>query len=390
MELALKILEWTGALAAFGWFFWLRLQRRESTLGGLIAKFLSSSVLMWIVFGVIVPFLIRASADGVAAYVIAMVGAGCTGLCFILLGVIWRHELTDWIAAPIGKIFDGGHEEIEPQPFYAHAEAKRMAGNIPGAIADVRAELEKFPNDYDGRMRLATLLAEHSEDLPGAIAVIEEALQLKDLTDGQISYALKTAADWHLRFGRDSESARLAIERITALLPGTQAALHAQQRLANHTSQEMLEHEDDHSPIAIPEFERKLGLKRRKPVAPEKPDINAAEHQLRERLAKNANDWTAREELARLYVEEFEFFDRGLQELEILITTPGQPKAEIVRWLHQKADWQAKLFNDVEAGRATLKRIQALFPNSAAAHRAAVAIMHLQPSSKFEKRKAEE
>lgn len=391
MDLALKILEWTAAFAAFAWFFWLRLHRREGSVGALVAKLLASAALLGIFFGILIPFILRSSEGGMSAgLVVAFVGAVGTGLCFVLLGVLWRHEMTDWVASLIGNIFDGGHEEIKPQPFYSHAEAKRMAGNIPGAIADVRAELEKFPNDYDGRMRLAALLAEHSEDLLGAIAVIEEALQLKDLTDGQISYALKTAADWHLRFGRDSESARLAIERITTLLPGTQAALHAQQRLANHTTPEMLAYEDDHSPIAIPEFERKLGMRRKKPVAPEKPDINAAERHLRDRLAKNKNDWTAREELARLYVEEFEFFDCGLQELEILISTPGQPKAEVVRWLHQKADWQAKLHDDVEAGRATLKRIQELFPNSAAAHRAAVAIMHLQPVSKVEKKQAEE
>lgn len=391
MELALKILEWTAAFGAFAWFFWLRLHRREGTIGALVAKALASAGLVGIFFGVLIPFIKNASEGGMSAgLVVAIVGAVGTGVCFVFLGVLWRHEMTDWVASLIGNIFDGGHQEIKPQAYYSHAEARRMAGDIPGAIAAVRAELEKFPEDFEGRMRLAALLAEHSEDLPGAIQVIEEALQLKGLASGQISYALNTAADWHLKFGRDSESARLALERIAALAPGTEAALQSQQRLANHTSQEMLAHEDDHSPIAIPEFDRKLGLKRRKPVAPEKPDINAAERQLRERLAKNANDWTAREELARLYVEEFEFFDRGLQELEILITTPGQPKREVVRWLHQKSDWQAKLFNDVEAGRATLKRIQALFPNSAAAHRAAVAIMHLQPSSKFEKRKAEE
>jgi hypothetical protein len=44
----------------------------------------------------------------------------------------------------------------------------------------------------------------------------------------------------------------------------------------------------------------------------------------------------------------------------------------------------------VEGGRATLKRIQELFPNSAAAHRAATAMLYLQPISKFEKKKAEE
>ena len=111
---------------------------------------------------------------------------------------------------------------------------------------------------------------------------------------------------------------------------------------------------------------------------------------MQDRLKRNARDWAAREELAVLYVEQFEFLERGVQELETLIIAPGQPQRDIVRLLHMKADWQVKLFNDVEAGRATLKRIQELFPNSAAAERATVAMMHLQPQRKFEKKKAEE
>ena len=381
MDLALKILEWTTGLAALAWFCWWRVQRSDASPGVIITKSLVTAALVYALLVHVVPIALSPAA---------MAGVPLLAGILLILSRMWRHEITGIFADPLGDMIDGGKQQIEAKPYYSSAEAKRMAGNIPGAIADVRAELEKFPDDYDGRMRLAALLAEHSEDLPGAIAVIEEALQLKNLTDAQISYALKTAADWHLKFGRDSESARLAIERITTLLPGTQAALHAEQRLANHAGQEMLAYEDDHSPIPIPEFERKLGMRRKKPVAPVKPDINAAERQLRDRLAKNKNDWTAREEIARLYVEEFEFFERGLQELEILISTPGQPKAEVVRWLHQKADWQAKLLDDVEAGRATLKRIQDLFPNSAAAHRAAVAIMHLQSASKPQKKQAEE
>jgi len=388
METALHILEWTAAIGAIVWFFWLRLQRKEGTSAALVAKLLATAVLVWIFVGVVVPFLRRASAESmVAGYVVAMVGAGSTAICFILLGVLWRHEMTDWVASLLGNVFDGGHQELEPQPFYAKADAAKMAGDIPGAIAAVRGELEKFPNDFEGRMKLASLLAEYSEDLPGAIAVVDETLALKHLNAGQVAYALNTAADWHLKFGRDPESARRCVARITELAPGSESARHAEQRLANITPPEMLEREDHRQPIAIPEFERKLGLKRRKPAAPAKPDINAEERRLRDRLARNANDWVAREELARLYVEQFEFFERGLQELEVLVTTPGQPKQEIVRWLHLQADWQVKYRNDVEAGRAALRRIQELYPNSAFAERAAHAMLYLQPVAKFEKKK---
>jgi hypothetical protein len=334
-----------------------------------------------ILFAIVAFILPMCSGLGVVVAVPALAG------CLIVLGILWRHEITGVFVDPIGDVIDGGKEEIEAKPFYARTEAARMAGDIPGAIAAVRAELEKFPNDYEGRMKLAALLAEHSEDLPGALAVIEDTLVLKSLTAGQIAYALNTAADWHIKFARNPEAARGCVERITTLLAGTDAALHAQQRLANLPTPEMLAREDNHQPIAIPEFERKLGLKRRKHVAPEKPDINAEERRLRDRLVRHPNDFVAREELARLYVEQFEFFERGLQELENLVTAPGQPKQEIVRLLHLKADWQVRFFNDVQAGRATLKRIQEMYPNSAFAERAAMAMLYLQPVSKFEKKK---
>ncbi len=381
MDIALLVLEWIAGVGAISWFIWWRWQRSEADLGSFAARGVATGVIVFGMLRHVVPLALSG---------MAFVGVPLLAGCLIILAILWRHEIAGIFADPIGDIFDGGQEEIEAKPFYSAAEAKRMAGNIGGAIADVRAELEKFPEDYDGRMRLAALLAEHSEDLPGALAVIEDALQLKELSPGQISYALNTAADWQLKFARDADAARLALERITTLAPGSEAALHAQQRLTNLATPEMLAREDNRQPIKIPEFDRKLGLRRRKPVAPEKLDINAEERRLRDRLAKNANDWTAREEIARLYAEQFEFYERALQELEILISTPGQPQREVVRWLHQKADWQVKYFNDVAAGRATLKRIQDLYPNSAVAHRAAVAMMHLQPVSKFEKKKAEE
>lgn len=382
METALKILEWTAGLAALGWFFWWRLQRSQSSTGAVITKSLVTAVLMFAMVRHVAPLAL----SGIGA----IVGVPLLAAMLVILAILWRHEITGILADPLGDMFDGGREQIEPQPYYAHAESKRMAGDFPGAVAAVRAELEKFPHDFDGHMRLAALLAEHTEDLPGAVAVIEDTLRLRSLTPGQIAYALNTVADWHLKFARDTESARLAVERITTLLAGTDAALHAQQRLANFTTPEMLAREEERQPIVMPEFERKLGLKRRKPAAPEKPDINAAERRLRERLTKSPGDWVAREELARLYVEEFEFHERGLQELEILISAPGQPSREVVRWLHQKASWQAKFCNDALAGKATLKRIQELYPNSAAAERAAVAIHHLQPVRGAENKKAEE
>ena len=369
IETVLNVLGTLAGLAALGWFAWWRWWRSQADFGSWVARTIATVVILIVIAFGIMPLM---SGIGVVVAVPAMAGL------LIVVSILWRHEITGIFVDPIGDMIDGGTEEIEAKPFYAKAEAKRMAGDIHGAVVEVRAELAKFPEDYEGRMKLAALLAEHSEDLPGAIAVIEDALRLKSLSPGQVAYALNTAADWHIKFGRDVDSARAAVERITTLLAGTDAARHAEQRLANFTTREMLEREDHRQPIVIPEFERKLGLKRRKHAAPEKPDINAEERRLRDRLARQPNDCGAREELARLYVEQFEFFDRGLQELEVLISAPGTPQREVVQWLHQKAGWQVKYLNDAEAGRATLRRIQELYPNSAAADRAAVAMLHLQ------------
>lgn len=373
MDILLKVLEWTAGLAALGWFVWWRLREDESGGVGFAVKLAGSAFILWVFFRYGVAWFREGG-------LVAIIGLGAGMSSGLALGLVWREELMGVFTGFFGSFYED-KTPVEPKPYYAQAEARRMAGDIPGAIAAVRAELEKFPQDFDGRMRLAALLAEHSEDLPGALAVIEDALQLKSLSAGQVAYALNTAADWHLKFARNSEAARQCVERITTLLPGTDAARNASQRLANFTSQEMLEREDNRQPIAIPEFERKLGLRRKKPAAPEKPDINAEERRLRDRLARHPGDWVAREELARLYVEQFEFYDRGVQELEVLISAPGQPQREVVRWLHQQADWHVKYRNDVEAGRATLRRVQERFPNSAAAERAAVAMLHLQPAS---------
>ncbi len=366
-----------AGLAGLGWFLWWRWRRSQADAGSWIARGIATAVIFVIIVVGIIPL-----ASGFGAFVAVPALAGC----MVVLAIMWRHEIIGIVADPIGDVIDGGTEQVEPKPYYAKAEAKRMAGDIPGAVAEVRGELEKFPNDYDGRMRLASLLAEDSEDLPGAIAVIEDTLRLKTLTGGQIAYALNTAADWHIKFGRDLTSARAAIERITTLLAGTDAARHAEQRLANFATPEMLEREDNRQPIAIPEFGRKLGLNRKKHAAPEKPDINAEERRLRDRLVRHPNDFGAREELARLYVEQFEFFERGIQELEVLIISSGAPQREVVEWLHLQADWQVKYLSDVEAGRATLRRIQTLYPKSAVAERAAVAMLHLQATAKGKKK----
>lgn len=180
METALKILEWMAGLAALGWFCWWRLQRSQSSRRAIVTKSLITGVLVFAMVRHVAPLAL----SGIGA----IVGVPLLAAMLVILAILWRHEITGIFADPLGDMIDGGKEQIEPQPHYAHVEAKRMAGDYAGAVTAVRAELEKFPHDFDGHMRLAALLAEHLKDLPGALGVIEDTLQLPALAPNQIAY----------------------------------------------------------------------------------------------------------------------------------------------------------------------------------------------------------
>ena len=201
METVFQVLATIAGVGGIGWFIWWRLQNDEAGPLAFLIKCTASAAVVFVFFQFGVKWL-SSGGLGMAA------GLGVGMFCGLALGLIWQAELIGLVGNRLSGFYED-KTELEPQPYYSHVEAKRMAGDIPGAVAAVRAELEKFPGDFDGHMRLAALLAEHSEDLPGALAVIEAALRLEELAPGQISYALNTAADWHLKFGRDSESARV-------------------------------------------------------------------------------------------------------------------------------------------------------------------------------------
>ena len=65
-------------------------------------------------------------------------------------------------------MYDGGDEEIEPKPYYSIALSKRKLNRPLEAIVEIRKQLAKFPNDYEGVALLANIQAEDMKDLPGA------------------------------------------------------------------------------------------------------------------------------------------------------------------------------------------------------------------------------
>ena len=78
-------------------------------------------------------------------------GAALVAANGLYFAAIWRKNVAMLIARPFGNLYDGGDEEVDPQAFYSSAEAKRKRGHYAEAIADIRAQLAKFPTDLPAR-----------------------------------------------------------------------------------------------------------------------------------------------------------------------------------------------------------------------------------------------
>src|SRR5205085_4505738 len=144
------------------------------------------------------------------------------GFCGIVLAVTWRRALAAIVANPFGNLFDGGNIPPEPRPFYSVSQARQKQGKYLEAIAEVRKQLERFPTDFEGYMLLAQIQAEDLKDLPAAELTIQELCAQPGHAPANIVFALYSLADWHLKFGRDAEAARRALEQAIAMLPETE------------------------------------------------------------------------------------------------------------------------------------------------------------------------
>ncbi len=85
----------------------------------------------------------------------------------VVLGVMWTAQIVGFVMSPITSIMDGGTEPPERKPFYSIAMTKRNRGKPREAVAEIRRQLEQFPNDFEGVMLLAQVQAHDLNDLPG-------------------------------------------------------------------------------------------------------------------------------------------------------------------------------------------------------------------------------
>jgi TolA-binding protein len=350
--------------------------KRSDEPGMLIVKWILSAFMGWVTLFKVGPL----------ALANPFLGVPLTAACGLVFAVIWRDSIIAIISKPFASLYDGGDREVEPAPFYSLALAKRKRGQYTEAIADIRHQLEKFPDDFQGQFMIAEILVENLNDLSGADLAIRRLCDQKGQDPRRITMALNALADWQLKYGQDRDAARDALNRIIERYPDSEASALAAQRIAHLASTGRLVAGQQAHTIALKPGIPNLGLlpEDQRPKAPEvNPGLQAGEYV--RHLESHPLDTEAREKLAILYASHFRRLDLATEQLEQLIGDPHQPAARTVHWLNVLADLQVEQGSDYDTIRATLQRIADRFPQLAAAEIAQNRISHL----KLELRKRE-
>ena len=302
---------------------------------------------------------------------VTFVSIAYTIVCGLVMFITWNQEVGAFITKPLTSLFDGGNLEPEPRPFYSIAQAKQKKGHYLEAVADIRQQLERFPTDFEGHMLLAQIQVEDLKDLPGAELTIQRLCSQPGHAPANVAFALFSLADWHLKYGADRDAARRALEQVSVLLPDTEFALTAAQRIAHLGSPEMMLPATERHKYTVEEGVRHFGLlKEAQPIKPVEKDPSELAVEYVKHLEKHPLDTDARERLAVIYTDHYQRLDLAADQLEQMIGQPNRSVKMVAHWLNLLADLQLRSGCDYDTIKQTLQRIVELDPKHSAAETA--------------------
>ena len=361
--------------AALGWLLvrWLRTTREGP--GRLVLKWVLTALVCVFILAPLAPLGAQLTTRGQGgAFLLVFVAAG--GL---ILAIIWTPTVVNWISGKFEDLFTGGGVPPTPEPFYSVAQARRKQGKFEEAIEAVQGQLEMFPRDVTGHLMLAEIHARDLYDMDSARLAIERFVDQPGHAPRNVAMALMTLADWHLQIDQNVAAARQALARIQELLPDTEQALVAGQRLAHLGNEESRASHRDRRPLTLRPGATSVGLMADS-ASPRKEEEDPEERvaRLLNQLEDYPQDWEAREKLAVLYASHYRDLDLAADQLNILMGYRGQPARNIVRWLNLLADLQIEGGEPEMTVRATLERKIALNPAGSAGDRARQRQAHLK------------
>jgi len=339
-----------------GWILFRSLKHSEDR-GKLIFKWIFTGVIGWFIFKQVVPAFEKGGFDAIFGLVLMLI-------CGIVMAITWRHSIIDLVANPIASLYDGGKEEVEPKPYYSIAISKRKLNKPLEAIVEIRKQLAKFPNDFEGVTLLANIQAEDMKDLQSAEITFDHFCNSPDAPPRQVAAAWTQMADWHLKIAQDVNSAREVLEKIIVKFPNSEVATAAAQRIAHlGGAEKILLAARDRQSVFLPEGVKNIGLLDSSAhLIPEEADPAQLAAEFVKHLEQHPLDTEVREKLAIIYARHYQRLDLATLELAQLINEPNQPVKRVAHWLNLLADLQIHSGADYETVRETLEKIMERFP----------------------------
>jgi tetratricopeptide (TPR) repeat protein len=361
LQIVVNIFSLIVILGLMVWIF-IRALKRSTDPPVLILKWIVTAAALYFLFTVCMPEFSKGGGDAIFGLILTL-------LFGLVMAILWRDSFIDIFANGLGSLYDGGTEPPEPKPYYSIALAKRKIYRPLEAIVEIRKQLARFPNDYEGVHLLAAIQAEDMKDLPGAEITLNLFCDSPAAPPKQVAAALTQLADWHLKLAQDADSARATLEKIIEEFPGTELALAAAQRIAHLGGVEkILLAAHDRQPMPMPEGMKSIGLRDSlRDLIPAETDPAKLAADYVKHLEQHPLDTEVREKLAILYAAHYKRLDMATNELGQLINEPNQPPKHVAHWLNLLADLQIRSGADYDTVRPTLEKIIEHFPGMAVA-----------------------
>ena len=287
----------SGAVALL--WMWLKGSRDRAML---ISRWALTAIVLGWTFWVARGLLKIQGPAAAFAVIIAALGG-------IVMAIVWTPYIVDVVASKISSVYDGGTEEVESRPFYSVFLALRAKGKYDEALAEVQKQLSRFPTDFEGQMLLAELQAEHLDDLPGAEHTIERIYRQSGHAPRNISYALNRLADWYSDLASNREAAQQALQKLIELLPDSEMALQAAQRIARLANPEAASAARDRGLVAMNAGVERVGLLRPGTLQrPAEVDPGREAAEFVKHLEAHPLDSHVREQLAIAYASHYQRF----------------------------------------------------------------------------------
>ena len=206
LQIVVNIFSLIVILGLMVWIF-IRALKRSTDPPVLILKWIVTAAALYFLFTVCMPEFSKGGGDAIFGLILTL-------LFGLVMAILWRDSFIDIFANGLGSLYDGGTEPPEPKPYYSIALAKRKIYRPLEAIVEIRKQLARFPNDYEGVHLLAAIQAEDMKDLPGAEITLNLFCDSPAAPPKQVAAALTQLADWHLKLAHDADSARAAFESV--------------------------------------------------------------------------------------------------------------------------------------------------------------------------------